>query len=110
MYSNNSYSYKKQVTVSYSYSPWYHNGYDYDYDTNYSSSKSNYDSWLKKNRQKTDITPKHKWSTYKNHDGVTYTFSHFYCPYTEEDNDTYCTCCTSKTTCSYVKALMCDKA
>ena len=110
MYSNNSYSYKKQVTVSYSYSPWYHNGYDYDYDTNYSSSKSNYDSWLKKNRQKTDITPKHKWSMYKNHDGVTYTFSHFYCPYTEEDNDTYCTCCTSKTTCPYVKALMCDKA
>ena len=54
--------------------------------------------------------PKHKWSTYKNHDGVTYTFSHFYCPYTEEDNDTYCTCCTSKTTCPYVKALMCDKA
>lgn len=110
MYSNNSYSYKKQVTVSYSYSPWYQN----DYDFNYSSSKSSYDLWLKKNRQKTetttDITPKHKWSMYKNHDGVTYTFSHFYCPYTEEDNDAYCTCCTSKTTCPYVKALMCDKA
>lgn len=108
MYSNNSYSYKKQVINSYSYSPWYQN--DYDYDFNDSSSKSSYDLWLKKNRQKTDITPKHKWSMYKNSDGVTYTFSHFYCPYTEEDNDAYCTCCTSKTTCPYVKALMCDKA
>ena len=114
MYSNNSYSYKKQqVTTTYSYSRWYQNNY-YDYDVNYSSSKSSYDLWLKKNRQKTetttDITPKHKWSMYKNSDGVTYTFSHFYCPYTEEDNDAYCTCCTSKTTCPYVKALMCDKA
>ena len=114
MYSNNSYSYKKQVTVSYSYSPWYQNDYDYDYDFNYSSSKSSYDSWLKKNRSiaktTTEVAPKHKWSMYKNSDGVTYTFSHFYCPYTEEDDDTYCTRCTSKTTCPYVKALICDKA
>ena len=114
MYSNNSYSYKKQKIVSYSYYPWYQNDYDYDYDFNYSSSKSSYDSWLKKNiyktETKTEVAPKHRWSTYKNSDGVTYTFSHFYCPYTEEDNDTYCTSCTSKTTCPYVKALMCDKA
>ena len=110
MYSNNSYSYKKQKIISYSYYPWYQNDYDYDYDFNYSSSKSSYDSWLKKNIHKTEtnteVAPKHRWSTYKNSDGVTYTFSHFYCPYTEEDNDTYCTSCTSKTTCPYVKALM----
>ena len=112
MYSNNSYSYKKQVTASYSYYPWYQNNYDYDYDYNfnYSSSKSSYDSRLKKNVHKTEtnteVAPKHRWFTYKNSDGVTYAFSHFYCPYTEEDDDTYCTCCTSKTTCPYVKALM----
>lgn len=110
MYSNNSYSYKKQIITSYACSPWYQNNYDYDYDFNYSSSKSNYDSWLKKNRHNTEVEPKHKWSMYKNSDDVTYAFSHFYCPYTEEDNDAYCTCCTSKTTCPYIKALMCDKA
>ena len=114
MYSNNSYSYKKQATASYSYSPWYQNDYDYGYDFNYSNSRSSYDLWLKKNRSiaktNTEVAPKHRWSTYKNSDGVTYTFSHFYCPYTEEDNDTYCTYFTSKTTCPYVKALMCDKA
>ena len=111
MYSNSSYKYKKQTVVSYSCSPWYQNDYDYDYDFNCSSSRSSYDSWLKKNSSNTVVSPaKHRWSTYKNSDGVTYTFSHFYCPYTEEDDDTYCTCCTSKTTCPYVKSLMCDKA
>ena len=116
MYSNNSYSYKKQTVVS--YSPWWQ------------AEDSSYDTWLKKNSSNTVVSPAknnssntvvspaknnssntvvsptiHEWHMYKNFD-TTYTFSHYYCPYTEEDDDAYCTSCTSKTTCPYVKALM----
>ena len=104
MYSNNSYSYKKQTVVS--YSPWWQ------------AEDSSYDTWLKKNSSNTVVSPAknnssntvvsptiHEWHMYKNFD-TTYTFSHCYCPYTEEDDDTYCTSCTSKTTCPYVKILM----
>lgn len=44
----------------------------------------------------------HYWNSFKQENG-TYDFSMLYCPYSEEDDDSYCTKCNKKRECAYIK-------
>ena len=45
------------------------------------------------------------WSRYYNNVTQMYEFTRFYCPCSEEDDDSYCECCTQFGTCPYAYAL-----
>lgn len=123
-YSNNSYRYKNQVYTAPSYNmnnwarnnDWWENDYygsSWDNNrTKYANTHSVRNTSSKIVKPASDAVPapslkeadEHNWEVYSNHDG-SYTFSHYFCPYTEEDDDSKCNICTSKSKCPYIKAL-----
>lgn len=47
-----------------------------------------------------------EWDTYYNEKTGMYDFSDLYCPYTAEDDDCYCSCCSRMKSCPYVQACL----
>lgn len=86
-FSNSSYSYKK-CTYTSKYTPYYYDDYadwydSFEWGANY---KSTSDS--------------DKWRHFKNANG-TYDFDEFYCPFSEESDDSYCDKCLNQCDCRY---------
>ena len=124
-YSNNSYRYKTQVysATSYNKNNWAHNNWFEDsyYGTSWDKNRAKYTAspnvrTAYKNNVKTtadksrsndvgSLKDEHNWEVYSNHDG-SYTFSHYFCPYTEEDDDSKCNICTTKSKCPYIQVLI----
>jgi hypothetical protein len=115
-YSNSTYSYKK-----YAYSlPMYGGGRYWDdyYD---SEEKRWADYWdrieKKEQEEKKNNSPSVEepewldpWARYYNNGTCQYEFSQYYCPYSEEDDDSYCECCSRFGTCPYTCAITLRKA
>lgn len=50
------------------------------------------------------------WARYYNNITCQYEFTQYYCPYSEEDDDSYCECCSRFGTCPYTCAMTLRKA
>lgn len=93
LYSNSSYSYArvKYYTPSRSFyqgDDWWDDGY-----------------YLKPYQQE----PKDEWDYYVGNDGQ-YDFNEYYCPMSEEDDDSYCSECSNFGRCPYIQAVLKDQA
>lgn len=122
-YSNSTYSYKKVTYSGYSggysgggyYGGGYYGGGCYDFDDLYDDGYD-YQKYLKsKETEETQSSLKtdsfDAWGSFLDPVTETYTFVSdefgMVCPYTMEDNDSYCSKCSKKAKCSYV--LACQK-
>lgn len=100
-FSNNSYSYKK-----YTYTFW--NGGLYDYDDYYDDGyylKPSVDATPSASTTSVANREEEEWSWCKNQQGE-YDFDETYCPYSEEDDDSYCAKCAGKKECSFYQAAL----
>lgn len=121
-YSNSTYSYKKTIYSGFNYSGggcnrglWddYYDAEDdyYYYDQKSRTWKWKGDSpdyrwdkekrrWVKKEVEPT--TSADPWGDFYLRDRGKYDFTESYCPFTEEDDDSYCECCANAKSCPYI--------
>ena len=119
-YSNSTYSYKKTVFTGFNYGNSYNRGlWDdyYDDDGSYYWDKStrtwkwkggsdkyrwDYDTrrWVEKESEKLDAVD--PWADFYMDGRGKYDFTEHYCPFTEEDDDSYCECCENAKSCPYI--------
>lgn len=112
-YSNSSYSYEKPAYTA-SGKWWDYDDYDYDYGGSYiwkqGKAKNTEDAVAVPVNQQTEIYD--PWEDFINPDTGEYNFDSdglgIICPYTMEDDDSYCGMCSKKGNCPYV--LNCQKA
>ena len=110
-YSNNTYSYKKATWCSPMYNRWWD-----DYDESDEKRWADYWDKIEKKEKKSNnseaLEPEwlDPWSRYYNPIACQYEFSQYYCPYSEEDDDSYCECCSHFGTCPYTCAMTLRKA
>ena len=121
-YSNSTYSYKKTIYAGFNYSGsgcnrgLWDDYYDDEDDYYYYDQKSRVlkwkgDSpdyrwdkekrrWVKKEAEPT--TTLDPWGDFYLQDRGKYDFTESYCPFTEEDDDSYCECCANAKSCPYI--------
>lgn len=112
-YSNSTYSYKKTTYYRGFNQPayvWEDDGYCYG--SYWQKKKDNTEDTLPVTVKSSCFDEYDPWSDYLNESTMDYTFPEdgvgTICPYTMEDDDSYCSCCTKKDKCQYV--LACQKA
>lgn len=103
-YSNSTYSYKK-------YSPHWGTNWWNDYGENEEKRWADYWDRVEQKEKKNNAPSVEQpewldpWARYYNNITCQYEFSQYYCPYSEEDDDSYCECCSHFGTCPYTNAI-----
>lgn len=116
-YSNTGYKVRKSIyfTTKKAKNSNYQNGIYYHDDIYYNDSSYYYDSFDKynndytfnKSNTKVSTNSKEHWKNFKDYnDPSKYNFTSYYCPYTEEDDDSLCSCCNGQKNCPYVKDII----
>ena len=104
-YSNSTYSYKKYVYPAVGYhcpgSLWYEADDDLYY-ADYWKTKKKSDVVTSNSDKEDDTVYRNKWDWYFNKREGVYNFTDFFCPFTEEDDDSYCDRCSHCAQCGYV--------
>lgn len=121
-YSNSTYSYKKTVYTGFNYNTGYYRGlwddyYDDDNSAYYwdkssrkykwkgDSNKYHWDydkrKWVENDTESSTL-PTDTWSDFFLQDRGKYDFTEHYCPFTEEDDDSYCESCANAKSCPYI--------
>jgi hypothetical protein len=121
-YSNSTYSYKKTVYTGFNYNSGFCRGlwddyYDEDDGAYYwdknsrkwkwkgDSNKYHWDydkrKWVENDTESSKL-PTDTWSDFFLQDRGKYDFTEHYCPFTEEDDDSYCENCTNAKSCPYI--------
>lgn len=108
-YSNSTYSYKK---YSYGRCGRWWDDYGEDEEKRWADYWDKIEQKEKKNNTPSVEQPEwlDPWARFYNNITGQYEFSQYYCPYSEEDDDSYCECCSHFGTCQYTCAMTLRKA